>query len=175
MVVFLTVTFGTAFGARAAELVFGPALDLPPAPAGAAIEIVALLVAPIALSVLFRAPLGAAPAIVGVGVLGYLGGRIGSEWISPELGMFAGTLAAGLAARAWSRASGRPETVALAPAILLLVPGAVGYRSFSSLLGGDAVLGVEAAFRMVLVAFSLVAGLLVANAVFPLRRVRRDP
>jgi uncharacterized membrane protein YjjP (DUF1212 family) len=173
LVVFLTVTFGTAIGARAAELALGPAIDVPPVPAGAAAELVALLVAPVALAVLFRAPLGAAPAIVGVGVLGYLGGRLGSEWISPELGMFAGTLAAGLAARAWSRSSARPETVALAPAILLLVPGSIGYRSFSSLLGGDAVLGVEAAFRMVLVAFSLVAGLLVANALLPLRRARR--
>lgn len=173
LVVFLTVTFGTAIGARAAELVFGAAIDVPPVPAGGWAELAALLVAPVALAVLFRAPLGAAPAIVGVGVLGYLGGRLGSEWISPELGMFAGTLVAGLAARAWSRTSGRPETVALAPAILLLVPGSIGYRSFASLLGGDAVLGVEAAFRMVLVAFSLVAGLLVANAVLPLRRARR--
>jgi uncharacterized membrane protein YjjP (DUF1212 family) len=173
LVVFLTVTFGTAIGARVAELALGPAIDVPPVPSGPWAEVVALLVAPVALAVLFRAPLGAAPAIVGVGVLGYVGGRLGSEWISPELGMFAGTLAAGLAARAWSRSSGRPETVALAPAILLLVPGSIGYRSFSSLLGGDAILGVEAAFRMVLVAFSLVAGLLVANAVLPLRRARR--
>lgn len=173
LVVFLTVTFGTAIGARVAELALGPAIDVPPVPSGPWAEVAALLVAPVALAVLFRAPLGAAPAIVGVGVLGYFGGRLGSAWISPELGMFAGTFAAGLAARAWARATGRPETVALAPAILLLVPGSIGYRSFSSLLGGDAILGVEAAFRMVLVAFSLVAGLLVANAVLPLRRVQR--
>ncbi|KAB2956569.1 MAG: threonine/serine exporter family protein, partial [Thermoanaerobaculia bacterium] len=173
LVVFLTITFGTALGSRFAELIFGPPLEVPPAPVGGWIELAALLVAPVALAILFRAPLSAAPAMVAIGFLGYQGGRLGSEWISPELGMFAGALAAGLAARAWSRWSGKPETVVLGPAILLLVPGSIGYRSFASLLERDIALGVETAFRMVLVAVSLVAGLLLAHAVVRPRRAVR--
>src|SRR5690606_29756251 len=165
LVVFLTITFGTALGSRLAELAVGAPLAVPPTPTPPWVDLLALLVAPIALAILFRAPLRAAPAIVAVGFLGYQGGRPGSEWISPEVGMFVGAMVAGLAARAWSNATGKPETVVLGPAILLLVPGSIGYHSFASLLERDVTSGVGTAFRMVLVAISLVAGLLLAHAV----------
>ncbi len=175
LVVFLTITFGTALGSRLAELAVGAPLAVPPTPTPPWVDLLALLVAPIALAILFRAPLRAAPAIVAVGFLGYQGGRLGSEWISPEVGMFVGAMVAGLAARAWSNATGKPETVVLGPAILLLVPGSIGYHSFASLLERDVTSGVGTAFRMVLVAISLVAGLLLAHAVLRPRRFRRRP
>jgi uncharacterized membrane protein YjjB (DUF3815 family) len=56
------------------------------------------------------------------------------------------------------------------PAILLLVPGSVGYRSLTSLVERDVLFGVETAFRMVLVTVALAAGLLVARALVPARR-----
>ena len=55
------------------------------------------------------------------------------------------------------------------PGILLLVPGSIGFWSLAALLESDVVSGVETAFRMVLVAVSLVAGLLLADAIVPPR------
>lgn len=49
------------------------------------------------------------------------------------------------------------------PAILLMVPGSLGFTSTSSLLAQDVVVGMQGVFSMVLVAFSLVTGLLLAN------------
>jgi len=172
LVVFLTVTFGTALGGRLAEGILGAQIGQLPSVAPAWSEPLALLLAPLALTVLFRAPISQAPWIVGVGVLGYQAGKIGSGLLSPELGMFVGAFAVGLASRGYARFTGRPATVPLVPSILLLVPGSIGYRSFASLLERDVALGIETAFRMVLIAISLVAGLLLANALTP-ERVRR--
>jgi uncharacterized membrane protein YjjB (DUF3815 family) len=170
LVVFLTLTFGTALGSRLGEIAFGAAAAVVPSSAPPWTELVALAVAPLALTVLFRAPLSAAPWVLLIGVVGYQGGRLGAVWLSPELGTFLGALAIGLASSFYERRTGRPSTLPLVPAILLLVPGAIGYRSLASLLERDVVLGVETAFRMFFVAMSLVAGLLLANAVAPRRR-----
>jgi uncharacterized membrane protein YjjP (DUF1212 family) len=170
LLVFLTITFGTAVGSRVGEGVFGPASNLGPLPLTPWAEWVALVVAPLALSVLFRAPVRDAPWIVAVGALGFQGGRLGTEFLSPELGMFLGALAIGLASRLYARLTRRPEVIPLVPSILLLVPGSIGYRSFASLLHSDVVLGIETAFRMILVAVSLVAGLLLAKSLAPERR-----
>ena len=65
----------------------------------------------------------------------------------------------------------RPSLVVQTPAILLLVPGSLGYLSLTSFLDRDALAGIEGAFRTGLVAISLVGGLLAANVVLPPRRV----
>jgi len=170
LVVFLTLTFGTALGSRLAELVFGAPPTVAPGALEPWLEWLALGLAPLALTVLFRAPLSAVPWIVGTGALGYQAARLGGGLFSPELGMFLGALAIGLASRIFARVTGRPAELPLVPSILLLVPGSIGYRSLASLLQHDVVLGIETAFRMILIAVSLVAGLLLAAAVGPERR-----
>jgi uncharacterized membrane protein YjjP (DUF1212 family) len=172
LVIFLTVTFGTALGSRLGELAFGVAAASVPRLPPNWTEPLALLVAPLALTVLFRAPWGAAPWILGTGFVGYQGGRLGGELLSPELGMFLGALAVGLLSSVYQRLTGRPASVPLVPSILLLVPGSIGYQSLASLVERDVVLGVETAFRMLLIAVSLVAGLLLASALAPERRRR---
>jgi uncharacterized membrane protein YjjB (DUF3815 family) len=170
LVVFLTVTFGTALGGRVGEAIFGPPAGVVPTPPPVWAEPLALLLAPLALIVLFRAPAREALWIVATGFIGFQGGRIGGDLLSAELGMFVGALAAGLASRLYARATGRPDAIPLVPAILLLVPGSIGFRSFAQLLERDVVLGIETAFKMVIIAISLVAGLLVAHALVPRRR-----
>lgn len=167
LVTFLTVTFGTALGTRLGELAFGtdpsPAVLLAPAWA----EPLALLFSPLALAVLFQAPLRAAPWIFAVGFLGLQLARIGGELLSAELGMFLGSWAIAVFSAWLQRRTGRPAALTLVPALILLVPGAIGYRSLASLAQGEVVLGVETAFRMLRIAVSLVAGLLVAAAFLP--------
>lgn len=170
LVIFLTVTFGTALGGRLGEAAFGAVEGaLPRLPPGWS-EPLALLVAPLALTVLFRAPWSAAPWILVTGFVGYQGARLGGELLSAELGMFVGAFAVGLTSQLYQRWTGRPSVVPQVPSILLLVPGSIGYRSFASLVERDVVLGVETAFRMILIAVSLVAGLLLASALAPGRR-----
>ena len=57
------------------------------------------------------------------------------------------------------------------PAMILLVPGSLGFRGISSLLDRDTLTGIETTFAMFVVAMAIVAGLLIANAVVSPRRV----
>ena len=116
---------------------------------------------------LFRAPLAEYPWILAVGFAGFQVARVGGDLVSPEFGMFAGALAIGLASRLYARLRRMPEVVTLVPAILLLVPGSIGYRSLASLMESEVVLGIETAFRMIVIAVSLVAGLLLASVAAP--------
>jgi uncharacterized membrane protein YjjB (DUF3815 family) len=58
----------------------------------------------------------------------------------------------------------------MVPAILMLVPGSVGFRSLNSLLEQNVIAGVQTAFAMVLAATALSAGLLVAASIADGRR-----
>ncbi len=64
----------------------------------------------------------------------------------------------------------RPALVTQLPGIMMLVPGSIGFQSLSSFLAQDTITGIEAAFRMALVAAALVGGLFCANALMPPRR-----
>jgi uncharacterized membrane protein YjjB (DUF3815 family) len=86
------------------------------------------------------------------------------------LGPFIGALTVGLASKLYAQLLHRPTTVTLAPGILLLVPGSLGFRSIASLLDNQIVPGVEIAVRMILTAMALVAGILIANILLPVRR-----
>ena len=65
----------------------------------------------------------------------------------------------------------RPQQVVLVPAVILLVPGSVGFRGMSSLFNRDTLTGIETTFASFAVAMAIVAGLLIANAVLSPRRV----
>jgi len=130
----------------------------------------ALLVAPLALGVLFRAKPEDLWVILPGGALGFWGARLGALWLGPEIGVCLGAFVVGLAANGWARLADRPSAVLSVPGLMLLVPGSLGFRSVDSFVHADTLGGVEAAFAMVLVAVGLVTGLLLANAALSPRR-----
>ena len=170
---FLVLIFGVALGARVAQLGFGPVTPTVPAPLPAWCEWAALLLAPFAFTVLMRARPKDAAAILGVCVAAVIGSRAGSRALGPELGVFAGSFVAGLASNLLARARRTPALVTLSPALLLLVPGSVGFRSLALLLDREVVNGIEAAFRAMIMFAALVAGLQVAGIAVPAPRLTR--
>ena len=171
LILFLVIGFGVAMGGEVVRILFGQysslvhPLALPEWTSWAA-----LVVAPLAFTVLFRAHARDAGWILVAGALGILGSRFGAAKLGPELGAFIGALTIGVASNLYAWLLRRPSSVTLVPGTLLLVPGSIGFRSLSSLLDREVVTGVETAFTMVLIAAGLVAGLLLANVVTPLRR-----
>lgn len=167
--VFIGIGFGVALGARIVSLLAGgglpPVVQADGLPAWT--EAIALIVAPLAFVILLRAERRDAPWIVLSGILAVMGGRLGAHVLGLELGVFAGALAVGAASNVYARVLHRPAAVTLVPGILLLVPGSIGFRSLASLLDREVVLGVDTAFRMVLMAMALVAGLLISNIIAP--------
>lgn len=166
---FLTLLLGVALAWRLGDRLGGPgvvqAQALPPWT-----EWLALVLSPPAFAVLFQARLSEWRVISVTCLAGFMATRWGTLALGPELGPFLGALTVGVVSNLYARVFNRPASVPSMPSILLLVPGSLGYRSLTSFLSQETVLGLEWGFRMALVAASLVGGLLAANLVIPPRR-----
>lgn len=130
----------------------------------------ALLLAPLGFGVLFRARPRDLPWVALAGWVAFFAARFGTEQLGPEVGAGFGAFAVGLYANALAIRGRYPAALAQVPGLLLLVPGSLGFRSLTSFMDRNPVVGLEAAFGTAMVATSLVGGLLLANAVLPARR-----
>lgn len=171
-ITFLGIAFGVALGNHVGASVFGAPPAVEPVLLPGSATMIALLVAPLSFTIIFRALPRDAIWIVAAGVIGVESGRLGSATLGVELGAFAGAFAVGMIAAVYERVVRRTGAVVLVPGILLLVPGSVGFRSLLSLLDRQALAGVETAFSAVMTAMALVAGLLIASVLAPERRLR---
>ncbi len=171
LLVFFEMGFGATLGGQIYRVL--PPIDIAATPITLPgwTEWLAFVCSPISLMVLFRArPRDAGWVMFGC-TASFLGSRFGSGALGPENGAFVGALALGVAGNLFTRLRNRPAAVMTVPGLMLLVPGSVGFTSLSHFLDRDVVTGVEAAFRMVIVAVALVTGLLVANVAIPPRRI----
>ena len=171
-VTFLELAFGVALGSEIARRVAG-IVTVPATPSHLPEWTVApaLAVAALSLTVLFRARIHDALLILLMATIAFATARLGTGAFGPELGAGLGALGLGVAANAASRWLDQPTAIALLPALLLLVPGSLGFRSLQALLADDVVGGIESLFTMAIVAVALVSGLLVANLLVIPRRL----
>ncbi|MEM7623663.1 MAG: threonine/serine exporter family protein [Planctomycetota bacterium] len=130
----------------------------------------ALCIAPLCFVVLFKARPRDAPLIFLASLTAFWASRAGADLLGPELGASLGAFALGLVANAHARFAHRPAAVLTIPGIMLLVPGSVGLRSLSAFMEQDTAGGVATAFSMILIAVSIVAGLLLSTATLPPRQ-----
>lgn len=174
LMVFLTMAFGVAlahrllaFGSLPVVVELGPSW-ITPLPDFA--RAFGLLLAPLGACVLYQARWRDVPAVTLAGVTGAVVSASTGPSFGPELAAFLGAIVIGLASNAYARALALPSSVVGLPGLLMLVPGAVGFRSVMAFLAGEPMAGIDAAFRMTLVAVALVAGVLTANSMLPARR-----
>jgi uncharacterized membrane protein YjjP (DUF1212 family) len=125
---------------------------------------VALGASSISVAIVVQAQVRAFGWIVAGCVVGYLGTRLGTLWLDSQLGVLVGAFALGLLSNVYARLLDRPAQVVSVPAMLLLVPGGMGFRGMASLLDRDTLTGVDTLFAMLIVAMAIAAGLLVATA-----------
>ncbi|MCA9298794.1 MAG: threonine/serine exporter family protein [Phycisphaerales bacterium] len=167
--ILMSVVFGVAIGLR-----LGSVLEVTPGEVTEAptwMWILALLLAPVSFGVLFQARPRDLALISVTCIAGFGGARLGAVLFDfAELGVGLGAFVVGAAANVYARWRDRPAVVLSVPGIMLLVPGAVGFRGITALLEQDAVGGVQTIFSMLVVAASLVGGLLIANATVPPRK-----
>ncbi|MBF5043890.1 threonine/serine exporter family protein [Aggregicoccus sp. 17bor-14] len=168
--VFLQLGFGVALGSRL-QVLLPPVQSPLPGPLAHWTELAALAGLALSVCVIFNARRRDAGWILLAGALAYVGTRFGAYLLGPELGAFVGAVILGMASNAVSTLRNKPALVTIVPGLMLLVPGSIGFRSLSSLLERNVVAGVDTAFNMLMVAVALAAGLLVANAIVPARKV----
>lgn len=168
LVTFVQLAFGVVAGtAIGGVLLRAAGIAAPSAPSGGLplwVEAPALGVASVALTVLFGARWKDLPWILASAVLAVGSTKLASQLAGPQLGVFVGAFLVAGASNLRARLLDRPAAVTLVPGVLLLVPGSVGFRSVTAFLDRDVLGGIGTGFDMVLLATSLVAGLLVANA-----------
>ncbi len=140
-------------------------------PTAAWLEWLAIFIAPAAFAILFRVRLPQWPVVFAVCLSGFFTAKYFGSRYGVEVGSFLGSLAVGCGANLYARIRDRPSMVPLAPGLIILVPGSLGYRSLSALLDRHTIEGVDFAFGMILVAMSLVGGFLASTAVVPPKRI----
>jgi uncharacterized membrane protein YjjB (DUF3815 family) len=166
----LTLIIGAAIGWRIAEpWQTLPDQPLPPPPES--LRWFAVVVAPIAFAIVFRARWPLWPVIIAVTVSGYATSRLFGDAWGPEVGAFTGALVVGCGSNLYARLRDRPALVPLTPGMIVLVPGSLGYRSLAAMLEHDTIAGVELAFSMLIVAMALVGGVLMSSTVISPKRI----
>ncbi len=95
---------------------------------------------------------------------------LGKLWLGPELGALIGAIVIGVWSHVWARHFDKPTLLLLTPGILMLVPGSVGFLSVASMVEADITGALQTGFRMLLIATSLAAGVLIATVAVPPRR-----
>jgi uncharacterized membrane protein YjjP (DUF1212 family) len=177
VIVLLELVVGVALGDKAA----GALVHVHPALSVALPEWsrwIALGASAFGVAIVVQAQLRAFGWIVAACAISYLGTRIGTAWLGgamggalgDQLGVVVGAFALGVLSNLYARLLARPAQVVSVPAMLLLVPGGMGFRGMTSLLDRDTLTGVASVFAMFVVAIAIVAGLLIANAVVSPRR-----
>jgi uncharacterized membrane protein YjjP (DUF1212 family) len=101
--------------------------------------------------------------------LGYIGVLYGSYVFSNNFGNLLGSFAIGTYANIWQRKTGRPGSIIFLPAIMVLVGGSSGFRGLIAAAQGapDA---QKQFMEMFMIAFTITAGLIIANTVVKAKR-----
>lgn len=167
----MIIGFGVALGRSLVAIVAEPVRNPVGEGLGLLITVVSLVLATLALSVIFQARPRDFPLICIAGLLAFFGAKGGVEVLGPLAGPSLAAFALGAVSNTVARMRRQPASVTLVPGLLLLVPGSIGFNSITELLENEPVNSFESAFTMVLVAAAIVSGLLLANVVMP----RRNP
>ena len=162
---FLALAFGVVTGTQLAAAVAGAPAYTTPVPLPGVAAAGALVIAAAGFVIRLRAHARDAPAIILVSIVGFAGTWAGGVVLGSDLGPFIGALLVGLGANAHARWWRRSPMVVMVPSIILLVPGAVGFRSFALLMREDVLGGVQTAYSMAMVGTALSTGLLLANLI----------
>ena len=136
---------------------------------------ITLLAGSFAFSVLFKTARRDVLLVMASVWLGYfmtkLGGMLpGAAESQYPIGVFIASFVVTALGNAYGRYFNRPGALIRVPGIILLVPGSVGFRSFSFVFERDLMLGLDLAFAVVAALIALLAGILFGNLLVSARR-----
>jgi len=166
VLVFLLLGFGVGLGQRLAGSL---AVPTDPLPLPGWTLLPALGVVVLSFMVIFQSRMANFGWTLVASVLGWGASLAGTLLLGPEAGAGLGALVLGSLCNLYGRRARRPAVLVLLPALMLLLPGSIGFRSLTLLLHQQTLAGLEAGFHALFVSVALMLGLLVANATVPRR------
>ncbi|MCA9215117.1 MAG: threonine/serine exporter family protein [Planctomycetales bacterium] len=173
MTTLLTLIFGVFMG-------YGFITALQPLPASVAPQTPSLLASAVVmvpiglcLAVLFRTRYRDVPWLVMSTLIAYGSLRLASEYFSPFASVWISSVLAGVTSRLLSRRLNLPAAVMLMPALILLVPGSLGFTGMAQImLSEDLPSGIRLLTTMMMTAVAIVAGQLVTDVIAPVPNER---
>ncbi len=171
VVVFALLTFGLVLGGTLGQWLIGPVELADASHRPIWLLGTGVLTAAAGLMLLFQAHPRDWVWMLVACIVAWAGSGLGAAIEAPILGAFVGALAVGLAGNLFVQFSGRPGSIMHLPGLILLVPGSIGLRSLSTLLGDDAVAGLETAMLAGIIAVALTTGMILASVLVPPRNV----
>ena len=132
----------------------------------------ALVMGPIGLclAVLFRTRYRDIPWLLVSTLIAYGSLRLAGEYFSPYAAVWIASVVAGVTSRLLSRRLRLPAAVMLMPALILLVPGTLGFTGMAHvILREDLPSGIRILTTMMMTAVAIVAGQLVTDVIAPVR------
>jgi len=163
MMTLIQLGLGVAVGQRVAVSLAGPSPAVEPLSVGTAVLAVAAALVVGTFAVRSRARRQDLPVLLLTAGIGLAASKAGTQYLGTELGVCAAAWLVGTIGNGVSRLGNIPAATTILPALLLLVPGSLGFSSISSFIATDVVVGLQGALSMVLIALSLVTGLLLAS------------
>ncbi len=171
MTTFLTMFFGVVMGYGTVEWFLPRQPANAVEPLGIAWSIAALLPIALTFCVLFRSRVRDIPWILLSTGIAFATVKLAGIYLGPLAATWSAALTIGLFSNLFARLLNRPAAIMLMPGLLLLVPGSLGFFGLSQILvNEDTAGGIKIVSTMMLVAVSIVAGLLISNALFPIER-----
>jgi uncharacterized membrane protein YjjP (DUF1212 family) len=117
-----------------------------------------LIISAIGFSITFQARVKDTIWIIFAAFLSYFSADIFSSYLGPIAGILCSGTIIGAASNLFSRLMNRPALIFLLPALILLVPGSVGFQGLNLLFTQDMIQGINTMFRMASIAVALVSG-----------------
>lgn len=168
----VVVGMGAGIGERAAEALGLPQHSSFVVPvtqtAGLSLKLLAALLSiACGLAIVFQSrPRRAALVLVSC-IAGWIAVRTAREFSGAELAPVLAAAAIGVLGNLYARVRRRPTLAIVLPGLSLLLPGSLGFRGMQGLITSDTMAGLNTAISALVVAASIAAGLLIANALLP--------
>lgn len=167
IMVLMTILFGLAVGSYIGEQISGPALVGQALPVATWIPYVALLVVAFAFTILFRARahdglwilLSCYISVYALNISQQISGPIASAALAAAI--------VGTSANVFTRITRKPSAIIYVPGLLLLVPGAMGFRSLNQILEHNIIAGLEGLFNVFITAVALATGMVISSVLVP--------
>jgi uncharacterized membrane protein YjjP (DUF1212 family) len=171
-VTFVALVFGIALSIAATTwLGLEPGASSARVPLPLPVQALAAVAISVSLGVVFNVPRKLLWAAFVSGAAGYAATALAGPSLPPYVAAFvAATSVCGLA-NLLARSTGRPAQLYHLPGMMLLVPGSLGFLSLDDLLRGTYDKGVEKGLLTLLIAGGLVMGVLLANVLFPPKKL----
>ncbi len=170
VMILLKLSFGVFVGAKIASYVHIPAIPFEFSQIPSWIPILTLPITALMATVIFKAQRSDWIWVTLAGIYGYVLSKAATHYFGAEMGILIGGFCVGAMSNIFARLKDRPSSLFQFPGIILLVPGSMGYRSFSFLFEKDIVGGLGTAFGMITLAMALVVGIFLGNILVKPRR-----